>query len=53
MKKSILNLGKALNKTEKIQINGGKRQCITPWSNGECTEFGLQCAEIECQLGPF
>jgi hypothetical protein len=27
MKKSILNLGKALNKVEQKSINGGKAQC--------------------------
>ncbi|XRE42482.1 hypothetical protein ACIVBQ_000686 [Tenacibaculum discolor] len=53
MKKQILNLGKTLQKAEQKQINGGKRQCITPWSDGECTEYGLQCAERECQLIPF
>ncbi|WP_428742098.1 hypothetical protein [Tenacibaculum sp.] len=50
MKKQILTLGKVLNKAEKTQINGGKRQCITPWSNGECIEQGLQCAEFQCQI---
>ncbi|REH45021.1 hypothetical protein C7448_11049 [Tenacibaculum gallaicum] len=53
MKKQILNLGKALKKAEQAQINGGKVQCITPWSNGECTEYGLQCAEPKCRLTLF
>ncbi|CAL2103747.1 hypothetical protein [Tenacibaculum sp. 190130A14a] len=29
MKKSILNLGKSLNKNEQKQIAGGKRRCET------------------------
>ncbi|WP_237274786.1 hypothetical protein [Tenacibaculum ovolyticum] len=29
MKKSILNLGKALNKAEQKEINGGLNQCNT------------------------
>ncbi len=28
MKKQILNLGKALSKTEQKQINGGTSQCV-------------------------
>ncbi len=33
MKKSILNLGKTLNKAEQITINGGKLRCV----NGACS----------------
>jgi hypothetical protein len=41
MKKQILNLGKALNKAEQKEINGGyKRQCIEdPWN--DCYVLGL------------
>ncbi|WP_428742095.1 hypothetical protein [Tenacibaculum sp.] len=38
MKKSILNLGKALNKVEQIQINGGKP---------------MWCGYCQCELGPI
>ncbi|CAM1350195.1 hypothetical protein [Tenacibaculum crassostreae] len=52
MKKSILKLGKALNKAEQNQINGGRMQCDV---NGDriCEDFGWKCAEIYCQLMPF
>ncbi|TYQ00348.1 hypothetical protein C7447_101960 [Tenacibaculum adriaticum] len=53
MKKQILNLGKALNRSEQKTINGGKKQCILPWGDGTCSEYGLQCAERQCQLLPF
>ena len=45
MKKSILNLGKALNKVEQKQINGGRvlaqegesgYQCCNAWGCGKC-----------------
>ncbi|MDY0780814.1 hypothetical protein [Tenacibaculum sp. IB213877] len=46
MKKSILNLGKALSKSELLQINGGAHEfCIThkdcPAGQGCCLELGL------------
>ncbi|WP_028892858.1 hypothetical protein [Tenacibaculum sp. 47A_GOM-205m] len=34
MKKSILNIGKALNKAEKSLINGGKKQCDNHYQCG-------------------
>ena len=37
MKKSILNLGKALNKSDQKQINGG--------ANGFCYQEGSRCCE--------
>ncbi|MDP2541213.1 hypothetical protein [Tenacibaculum discolor] len=37
MKKSILNLGKALNKANQKQINGG--------ANGSCYQEGSRCCE--------
>ncbi|CAM1339559.1 hypothetical protein [Tenacibaculum aestuarii] len=48
MKKSILNLGKALNKANQKQINGG--------SNGFCYQEGSKCCEntswgIFCDAG--
>ena len=43
MKKSILNFGKALNKVEQKQINGGT---VCPW--GTClNDFG-RCSHIAC-----
>ncbi|PKH50675.1 hypothetical protein CXF68_08185 [Tenacibaculum sp. Bg11-29] len=36
MKKSILNLGKALNKAKQKQINGGGRYIICSMEMGEC-----------------
>ncbi|MBA6156389.1 hypothetical protein H3Z83_07665 [Tenacibaculum sp. S7007] len=52
MKKSILNLGKALNKAEQKTVNGGRKQCD---SNGDriCEDRGRHCAEFYCQLMPF
>ncbi|WP_272151309.1 hypothetical protein [Tenacibaculum aiptasiae] len=49
MKKSILNLGKALNKTEQQSINGG-------FSGGACyiiqeNEFGILCSACCRQSG--
>ena len=46
MKKSILNLGKALNKAEQKEINGGKHEsCLThvdcPAGQGCCPELEL------------
>ncbi len=51
MKKSILNLGKSLNKKEQQTINGGRLDCIG-YINGyrTCIDFGLQCAQFECQI---
>ncbi|MFT7900619.1 hypothetical protein VBY74_11625 [Tenacibaculum ascidiaceicola] len=34
MKKSILNLGKPLNRIKQIQINGGKEQCDNHYQCG-------------------
>lgn len=52
MLKNILNLTGVteLEKKEQQAINGGRKQCA-PF--GVCLEFGLQCGEIECQLGPL
>lgn len=47
MKKSILTLGKTLNKAEQKEVNGGvsgKRCC--EWRDGHCTdwaEVGVTC----------
>ena len=53
MKNQFLNLGKALNKAEQKSINGGKRQCILPWGDGTCSEYGDQCGEPECRFMPL
>ncbi|WP_139276092.1 hypothetical protein [Sinomicrobium oceani] len=62
MKKLILNLGTPLSKTQQQNIKGGKKQCIVPvpcpdpWGEcppPTCSEYGLQCAERECQLLPL
>jgi len=53
MKNQISNLGTALNKAEQKSINGGRKQCILPWGDGTCSDYGRHCAELECQLGPF
>jgi Cys-rich repeat protein len=60
MKKSILNLGKALNKTEQKSINGGKRlapECISDsdCNNGEpvvCSNgYKVVCSNSnQCEL---
>ena len=56
MKKSILNLGKALNKAEQKTINGGKIRCIVYKRQFEgekirsCGQYGPQCSETECSL---
>ena len=51
MKNSILNLGKTLNKKEQQTINGGKVDCIGYVSgNKVCIDFGLKCAQIQCQF---
>lgn len=38
MKKSILNIGKTLNKAEQVKINGGKP--INCYSNPICPPYG-------------
>ncbi|WP_428742085.1 hypothetical protein [Tenacibaculum sp.] len=46
MKKSILILGKTLNKIEQKQINGGRGKHCCSWRNGECVyweEIGVTC----------
>ncbi|RNL95094.1 hypothetical protein ED312_00370 [Sinomicrobium pectinilyticum] len=62
MKKHILNLGTPLNREQQRSITGGKKQCIVPvicndpWGDcppATCSEYGLQCAELECQLLPL
>ncbi|WP_408042177.1 hypothetical protein [Tenacibaculum litopenaei] len=47
MKKQVLNLGKALQKKEQLQINGGRKQCKPRWSE-VCIDFGRHCSEWEC-----
>lgn len=49
MLKNILKCTGAtkLDKKEQQRINGGRLQCA-PY--GVCIDFGLQCAEIKCQL---
>ncbi len=39
MKKSILNLGKALNRAEQKQINGGGHVCDPKYSQAECDDY--------------
>lgn len=51
MKKTILNLGKTLNKTQQTQINGGRKMCDTN-KDRICEEIGNHCAEAYCTLGP-
>ena len=54
MLKSILEL-KDVKKLERKQlqsIQGGKKQCIDP-QTGQCTQYGLMCAERICQALPF
>ncbi len=45
MKKSILNLGKALNKAEQKLINGGGLRCTSPNScpTGQCCNANHTC----------
>ncbi|WP_417784615.1 hypothetical protein [Tenacibaculum sp.] len=46
MKKSILNLGKNLSKTQQQKINGGRGQHCCSWKDGECIyweETGTTC----------
>lgn len=58
MKKSILNLGKALNKLEQKQIKGGRVICC--YSNPLCPSFnqiscivvGERCILIQLGEGP-
>ena len=52
MKKSILNLGKALNKAEQKEVSGGRMQCDVN-RDRICEDYGRKCAEIYCQLMPF
>ncbi|WP_299107108.1 hypothetical protein [uncultured Tenacibaculum sp.] len=49
MKKSILNLGTVLNKVQQKQVNGGRKQCDAN-RDGECEDFGRQCAEFYCRF---
>lgn len=49
MKKSILNLGKVLHKTEQAQINGGRKQCDKN-RDGVCEDHGRHCAEFYCSF---
>ncbi|WP_408028090.1 hypothetical protein [Tenacibaculum litoreum] len=51
MKKSILNLGKTLNKAQQININGGRKMCDTN-KDRICEDIGDHCAETYCTLGP-
>ncbi len=46
MKKSILNLGKTLNKTEQKSVTGGRFKCFI---NGECIKTSHLCAEFQCR----
>ena len=52
MKKSILNLGKSLNKAEQKTINGGRMQCDKN-RDRVCEDYGQKCAESYCQFMPF
>jgi hypothetical protein len=52
MKKSILNLGKTLNKAEQKTINGGRKQCDSN-HDGVCEDSGRHCAEFYCNFMPF
>ncbi len=54
MLKNLINLNgvEKLNRKQQLSINGGRKECIN-WSTGECDEYGLQCAELICQLLPF
>lgn len=51
MLKNILNLGGAqkLTKGEQKTIKGGRILCKV---NGVCTQYGNQCAEIDCRFIP-
>ncbi|WP_428742096.1 hypothetical protein [Tenacibaculum sp.] len=49
MKKSILNLGKALSKAEQIYINGGREICDTN-RDGICEKERFTCAEVYCRI---
>lgn len=49
MKKSILNLGKALDKAEQKQVNGGtNRRCTVE----ECQQAALWLQDPECECDP-
>ena len=52
MKKSILNLGKTLNKAEQNRINGGREKCDFN-SDGICEKKGPLCAELHCRVIPL
>ncbi|MDE1207241.1 hypothetical protein [Tenacibaculum larymnensis] len=52
MRKSILNLGKTLNKAQQTQINGGRKMCDTN-KDRVCEDYGDHCAELYCVFGPF
>lgn len=54
MLKSILQLKevKKLERKELKTIHGGKLRCIDP-ATGQCTQYGLMCAERVCQLLPL
>ncbi|WP_435263970.1 hypothetical protein [Tenacibaculum sp. nBUS_03] len=47
MKKSILNLGNALNKADQKQINGGKKKCDT---HNDCGPGACCNTSRFCQL---
>ena len=48
MKKSILNIGKALNKVEQKTVNGGGRAFCYPGTDGIC----CGTAHWQCGVGP-
>ena len=52
MKNQILNLGKALTKSEQSQINGGREKCDYN-SDGICEKKGPLCAELHCRIIPL
>ena len=47
MKKSILNLGKALNKAEQKKLMGGWKQCYNSTQNC-CVRYDAGCNIFEC-----
>ncbi len=54
MKKSILNLGEKLNKTQQLQINGGHVAACDPGSTTWSSEFECnQNTFIRCSVGGF
>ena len=54
MLKNILEFSgvQQLNRKQQLSINGGRKQCILPGTS-ECSEYGQQCAERQCVVGPF